>query len=163
MKKIVFYIFFLLFLFLFVTSQEIIENPDKPLNSNAGRILKLEEVLRITDEGGEFFFKRPSLLQIADDGFVKNLFKQGQGPGEIQRFTRYTLRNKDMFVYDSGNSKILHMNQEGKLMEEFRLTERYSLLLGMFGDHFVFTTMNFPDTEERTGNFIDIPTLILVL
>jgi hypothetical protein len=181
MKKIVFFLFFLLFLFLFVSSQEIIENPEKPLNSNAGRILKLEEVLRITDEGEEFFFKRPSLLQTADDGciflydseqflkfspdggFVKNLFNKGQGPGEIQRFTRYILRNKDIFIYDSGNSKILHMNQEGKLMEEFRLTERYSLLLGMFGDHFVFTTWNFPDTEEITGNFIDIPTSILIL
>ncbi len=70
MKKIVFFLFLLLFLFLFVFSQEIIENPAKPLNPNAGRILKLEEVLRITDEGGEFFFKRPSLLQIADDGCI---------------------------------------------------------------------------------------------
>ena len=181
MKKIVCHIFLLLLLFLFVFSQEIIENPEKPLNPDAGRILKLEEVLRITDEGGEFFFKRPSLLQVADDGclflydfeqflkfssdgeFLKNLFKKGQGPGEIQRFTRYALNNKDIFIYDSGNSKILHMDQEGNMVEEFRLTERYSLLLGMFGDHFVFTTINFPDTEEMTGNFIDIPTSILVL
>lgn len=181
MKKIIFHLFSFLFLLLFIFSQEIIENPEKPLNPNADRVLILEEIFRITDEGGLFFFKRPSLLQLADDGciflfdseqflkfssegeFIKDLFKKGQGPGEIQRFTRYILRDKDIFIYDSGNSKILHMNQEGKLIEEFRLTERYSLLLAMYGDHFVFTTMEFPETEERTGNFIDIPTSILVL
>ena len=181
MKKRVFFFFVFLFLLILVYAQEIIENPGKPLNASAGRILKLEEVLRITDEGKEFFFKRPSLLQIADDGcifiydaeqflkfspngeFLKNLFTKGQGPGEIQSIRRYILRDKDIFIYDSGNSKILRMSQEGKLMEEFRLTERYSLLLGMSGDHFVFTTMIFPEPEEKTGNFIDIPTSILIL
>jgi hypothetical protein len=181
MKKNAFPVSLLLLFVLFVFSQEIVENPEKSLNPNAGRILKLEEVLRITDEGGGFYFKRPTLLQIAEDGciflydseqflkfspsgvFMKNLFTKGQGPGEIQRFTRYALRDKDIFIYDSGNSKILYMNQEGEMMEEFRLTERYSLLLGLFGDHFVFTTMKFPETEEITGNFIDIPTSILIL
>ena len=50
---------------LFLSSQEIIQNPDKPLSSKAGRILPVEEMFRITDESGEFFFTRPSNLQIA--------------------------------------------------------------------------------------------------
>jgi|GEM_PF-5516105 hypothetical protein len=55
--------FVLLPLILF--SQQIIENPDKPLARNAGRILKLQEVWRITDEGGRFYFKAPSNLEVA--------------------------------------------------------------------------------------------------
>ncbi len=165
----------------FSFSQVIIENQEKPENPAAGRILKMEEMLRITDEGGEFFFKRPSLLQVADDGclflydadqflkftpdgiFIKNLLKKGQGPGEIQMFSRYVLHKGNIYIYDSGNSKILSMDPEGNVVEEFRFTDRYSLLLGMFGDHFVFTKMNFPEAEERTGNFIDIPTVIIIL
>ena len=181
MKKIVAHLILLIVLSLFVYSQDVMENPEKPLNPNAGRILKLEEIFRIKEDGGEFFFKRPSLLQVADNGyiflydfeqflkfshdgkFIKNLLIPGQGPGEIQGFRRYILRNDEIFIYDGRNSKILHMKQEGEMIKEVRLTERYSLLLGMFGDHFVFTKMNFPDREERTGNFIDIPTSIIIL
>ncbi len=166
---------------LFSFSQVSIENPEKPENPNADRILKMEEMLRITDEGGDFFFKRPSLLQVGEDGslfmydadqflkftsdgiFIKNLLKKGQGPGEIQMLSRYVIHKGNIYIYDPGNSKILCMDQEGNVIEEFRFTERYSLLLGMFDDHFVFTKMNFPEVEERTGNFIDIPTVIVIL
>lgn len=55
------------------------------------------------------------------------------------------------------------MKLDGELWEEFHLTERYGLLLGLLGNHFVFTKMSFPDTEKKTGNFIHIPIFILVL
>jgi len=181
MKKFIFLIFFFLLLFSLIFSQEVIENPKKPLNPYAGRILEVKEVLRITDEGEEFFFKRPRFLKVAEDGclflydsnqflkftsdgrFVKNLLKKGQGPGEIQELLRFVLQDNEIFIYDSGNSKILHMNQEGEFLEEFHLTERYGLLLGLIEDHFVLTKWSTPDTDERTGNFIDIPTSIVVL
>jgi len=51
-------------------SQEIIQNPEKPLSSDAGRILQVEEVFRITDESGEFFFTQPSGLQVAEDDSI---------------------------------------------------------------------------------------------
>jgi len=181
MKKFVFILFsFLLFLPL-VYSQKIIENPKKPLNPNAGRILKVKEILRIKDQGEEFFFKRPQFVKVSEDGFIflhdsnqllkftpegqfmKNLLKKGQGPGEIQQFVRYVLQGEDIFIYDSGNSKILHMNLEGKLLEEFHLTERYSLLLGLLGDHFILIKTNFSDAEESTGNIVDYPMSIVVL
>jgi len=181
MKKFVFILsLFLLFLPL-IFSQEIIENPKKPLNSNEGRILKLREVLRIKDQGEEFFFKRPQFVKVSEDGFVflhdsnqllkftpegqfvKNLLKKGQGPGEIQQFVRYVLQGEDIFIYDSGNSKILHMDLEGKLLEEFHLTERYSLLLGLLRDYFILIKTNFSDAEETTGNIVDYPMSIVVL
>jgi len=181
MKKFVFILFFFLLFFPFVFSQEIIENPKKPLNPHPGRILKLKEVLRIKDQGGVFFFKQPQFPKVSEDGFlflhdsnqflkftpegqfVKNLLKKGQGPGEIQRFARYVLQGEDIFVYDSGNSKILHMDLEGKFLEEFSLRERYSLLLGLLGDYFVLTKMSFEDVEESAGNIIDMPVSIVVL
>ena len=94
MRKIV-----LLFLSFFIFSpailtQTIIENPEKPLSKNAGRVLKLEEIFRINDIGADFYFKRPMKLKIASDGsifivdeeqllkfsadgkFIKNLYKK---------------------------------------------------------------------------------------
>lgn len=181
MKTFVFILFFFLLFLPLVFSQEIIENPKKPLNPNAGQILKVKEVLRIKDQGEEFFFKRPQFVKVSKDGFiflhdsnqflkftpegqfVKNLLKKGQGPGEIQQFVRYVIQEKDIFIYDSGNSKILHMDLEGKLLEEFHLTERYSLLLGLLGDHLILIKTSFSDAEESTGNIVDYPMSIVVI
>ena len=181
MKKFIFILFFFLLFLPLIFSQEIIENPKKPLNSNEGRILKLREVLRIKDQGEEFFFKRPQFVKVSEDGFIflhdsnqllkftpegqfmKNLLKKGQGPGEIQLLARYVLQENNIFIYDPVNSKILHMDLEGKLLEEFHLTERYSLLLGLLGDHFILIKTSFSDAEESTGNIIDYPMSIVVL
>src|SRR4030065_204003 len=51
-------------------AQEVVENPAKPKAANAGRILQLTEVWKITDDGGEFYFKYPRNLQIAEDGSI---------------------------------------------------------------------------------------------
>lgn len=51
-----------------VFPQTPIVNPEKPLNKNAGRVLKLEEVFRIKDEGANFYFKYPRKLKVATDG-----------------------------------------------------------------------------------------------
>ena len=40
--------------------EEIIHNPEKPLNPNAGRILELREEMRISDKGGDFYFSSPT-------------------------------------------------------------------------------------------------------
>lgn len=166
----------------FLSSQEIIQNPKKSLSPNAGRILEVEEILRITDEDGEFFFKWPSNLQIADDGsifladeyqflkftsdgkYLKNIFKKGQGPGEIQSsFFHYHLLHDNIFIYDPMNRKIIFMDQEGKMIEEYRLTERYVQFIGLWKDNFILTKYYYPDMEERTGKVISIPGKILYI
>jgi hypothetical protein len=99
----------LIFTFLLVFSsmnltQEIIENQEKPLSKNASRVIKLQEVFRIKDESGNFYFKSIESygnLKVAPDGtfliseenqllkfspqgkFVKNLLRTGQGPSEM--------------------------------------------------------------------------------
>jgi hypothetical protein len=45
-------------------SQEIIENPEKPLSKKAGRIVNLKEVLSIQDTGDDYYFKYPYTVQI---------------------------------------------------------------------------------------------------
>ena len=81
---------------------QIIENPAKPIAKNAGRIVTLEEELRIEDTGAGYFFKNPGPIRVSPRGdiffkdgpeqalhfdpegrFVRNLFKKGQGPGEL--------------------------------------------------------------------------------
>jgi hypothetical protein len=80
---------------------QIIENPSKPRAKDAGRVLKLTEEWRITDEGGDFYLQAPRNLQTATDGsifiadndeflrfsadgtFLNNIFKKGQGPGKV--------------------------------------------------------------------------------
>jgi len=166
MKKMIILFTTLIVLTFFLPSQEIIQNPKKPLSSNAGRILKVKEIFRITDESGEFFFKWVSNLQIAEDGsifltdesqflkftpdgkFLKNIYKKGQGPGEIQ-------------IYDPMNRKIIYMDQEGKLIDECKLKERYVQFIGLWKDNFILTKYIFPNFEEPTGKVFDIPGKIL--
>jgi hypothetical protein len=51
-------------------AQEIINNPKRPANADAGRILRLKEELRITDKGGDFFFQYPGKVKVAPDGSI---------------------------------------------------------------------------------------------
>jgi hypothetical protein len=139
-------------------------------------------MFRITDENGEFFFKYPSSIKIAEDGsifltddsqflkftsdgkFLKNIKKKGQGPGEIQSpFFYYHLQDENIFIYDPMNIKIIFMDQEGKLIEEFRLKERYHEFIGLREDNFIFTKYIWPDIEERTGKVFNIPSKILFI
>ncbi len=67
-------IVFRLLLFLIITSvifaQEIIENPEKPLSKNVGRVLKIKEVMSIVDEPAKFYFRGPGDIKIAMDGSI---------------------------------------------------------------------------------------------
>jgi len=181
MRKIAFLVLTILISVSFSFPQEVIENPEKPLSSNAGRVLKLKEEFRITDESGEFFFKRPGRLKIALDGsiyipdedqflkftpdgqFIKNLFKKGQGPGEIQRFFYFVLHDNSIYVYDSMGVKVIHMDKEGELIEEFKLRERYAYLLGVLDDNFVLWNADWPGAEERTGKWHDVPNYFFIV
>jgi hypothetical protein len=182
MRKMII-LFTLLMLFHFsLFSQEIIQNPGKPLRSDAGRILKVEELFRITDESGKFFFTRPSGLQVAEDDsifltdenqFLKfssdgeyliNIFKKGQGPGEIAgAFFYYYLQGEKIFIYDPMNSKIIIADQEGNLIEEFRFTARYPQFIGLWEDKLIFTKYFWPAMEDQTGKLFDIPGKILYI
>ena len=102
-------IFSLLFLCLAfnVHTQDIIENPEKPSSQSAGKIVALKEVLSIDDVGGDYYLKYPRNPKVSPDGsifvsdheqllqfnregnFLRNYFKKGQGPEEMQGVSNY--------------------------------------------------------------------------
>ncbi|OGD11580.1 MAG: hypothetical protein A2Y86_04995 [Candidatus Aminicenantes bacterium RBG_13_62_12] len=133
-------------------SQELIRNSNKPLNPQAGRILKIEPVLEISDASGEFFFKHPykfdmddreflyildedQLLKFSPDGkFIRNFYKKGQGPGEIATNSgrvSYLIFKDQLYIYER-YTKIIRLDGEGKLLGEVKPTAgRFSGIFGM--------------------------------
>ncbi|MCJ7579883.1 MAG: 6-bladed beta-propeller, partial [Candidatus Aminicenantes bacterium] len=138
MKKHAFLVL-LLITFSFISAQEVIENPEKPLNKNAGRVLKLEEELRITDESGEFYFSYPNTIKVAYDDsifindsqqllrfdknghFIRNYFVKGQGPGELTSVNNYVLTEDAIIIYDGRARRITWLNYDGELIKDFKI------------------------------------------
>jgi hypothetical protein len=177
--------FVLLFLSFFIFSsailtQTIIENLEKPLSKNAGRVLKLEEIFRINDIGADFYFKRPLKLKIASDGiifivdeeqllkfsadgkFIKNLYKKGEGPGEIARYFHFSLYKDDIYIYDFAR-KIIHTDRDGNLIKEFpSKSERHRDFLGVTDSKLIFMKYHFPVKVKKSKLYDIEHTLVLV-
>jgi hypothetical protein len=105
MKKNAIILFFVFFVIIHFQAQVIIENPERPLNSDAGRVIQLKKVKQITDEDGDFFLEGPIDIKISNSGFIfiqenkkvlmfspegkyiKNLSRNGEGgcPGHQER------------------------------------------------------------------------------
>lgn len=130
------------FIFIFfstVIGQTVIENPDNPSRKNAGRVVELTELMRIDDIGSDFFFKYPRNPKVSYDGhlfvqdyeqllqfdpngvFVRNYFKKGQGPGEMQEIGDYLLVDKMLIVHDRRLLKIICFDFEGEYIDNFYL------------------------------------------
>ncbi|MDH4197109.1 MAG: hypothetical protein OEW05_06865, partial [Candidatus Aminicenantes bacterium] len=58
------------FLASLAAAAQVIENPATPPSADAGRVMQLREVARITDEEGKFFFEQPWDLHTGPDGSV---------------------------------------------------------------------------------------------
>ncbi|MFC2166878.1 6-bladed beta-propeller [Acidobacteriota bacterium] len=167
--KILTTILFLLMLSISSTfSQEIIENSGKPLNRDAGRIIQLEEVLRISDDGGEFYFKSPRIIKVAPDGslfiydqeqllqfnengkFIHNYFLKGQGPGEIEYLSNYVVLKDKLIIHSRSPSKLIYFSLKGELQDEISLQEIGSSLRLLFykDGTFYFNKSEFPRTDK---------------
>jgi hypothetical protein len=159
-----------------IGAQNIIENPAKPLAKDGGRVLKLTEVWRITDEAGGFYFKYLHDLQIAEDGtifladseqllkfsqdgkFVKNLYKKGQGPGELGGdFYSYFTYGRDLFILDMNSRRFWRTDFDGVFQEQISLEKKdYGSFLGVLPDGFLFEKQAWPPPSERTGKLLEI-------
>jgi hypothetical protein len=133
-------------------AQELVRNPEKALNPEAGRVLKLEPVFEISDASGEFYFKYPhkfqlddkgrlyildedQLLQFTSDGkFVRNFYRKGQGPGEIStgfQMVSFVCSGSDIYVYD-GIGMIMRFDQDGNFVGDVKQTAgRFFGLIGI--------------------------------
>lgn len=180
------YIFTVMFILSsIILAQTVIENPEKPLSKNAGRTLKLVEQLRITDKPGVFYFNYPDDLKITKDGhifiadpyghnflkfsptgeFLKNLYKKGQGPGEIQDYFEYALSLNSIYICDYIRNKILVIDQEGNMLSEFKLkTETFDGFFGIYKDWLISMNSVYPPHADRkTSRFYDIEMKIMQL
>ena len=171
------------FLLLALTSfgQQIIENPDKPQSKTAGRVIELKEVLKITDEGGEFYFKYPRDLKVGSDGsifvmdneqilrfgkdgkYIRNYFKKGQGPGELTSARSYIPLPQGLCVQSANPAKLIWFDDSGKFLKEISLKPKGRTSLGLLGamkDAFYFSGMEFPQVTGEP-QYIDNPYGIL--
>lgn len=155
---------------------QIMENPAKPKAKNAGRVLDLVEVWRIADKGGEFYFQSPRRLQIAFDGtifvadekeflkfsadgkFLKNIYRGGQGPGEISGTFFHSILGRDVFVQDLNSWRFWRVDLDGVFQEQIDLKKRDpGYLIGVAPDGFLFQRVIWPPRSEWTGRLVDVP------
>lgn len=183
MKRFVLLLFFVVLAG--ALAQETIDNPKTPKNDNAGRVLKLEEEFRIDGEGEAYYHNgarelrvdksgniyicdswasgmRAHLLKFSRDGsFIKDLYKQGEGPGEIQSAYEFSLNESDVFVYDYMKRKIIVMDNEGHFDKEYKIKSgRFNEFIGVFEDWLVFMRKDTP-YERKTSKLYDVKEVIV--
>jgi len=169
MRNILSTIVFVLGVGFVLSAQNIIENQEKPLSKNVGQMVELIEVMRIDDMGGDYYFKYPRSLKIAPDGsvfvtdyeqllqfnsngkFLRNYFKKGQGPGEMQEVGDYFFSENNLIVQDRRLQKILWFGFNGKYIKEFKIIGLpiFSRLHLIHGDTYYFFGNMIPSTEGK--------------
>ena len=121
-----------------------IDNPSRALAKNAGRVVKLEEVLRIKDDGATAIFKSPRELALGpdkclyfidyDEGprlyryspegkLISKLLKKGQGPGEAQNPSGFLVMEDRIRVLAWIPPKIMDFGLDGRYIKESRVEE----------------------------------------
>ncbi len=157
--------------------QETVTLPAKPANPGAGRVLALREVFRISDAQGGFYFKRPgTLLPVPDGGLlvvdddellrfdaagklVVNMFRPGQGPGELRRVADVLVRGDEVLAFQEQPRKCVAMGLDGKFLREFRPEPPVSRLLGLYGDGLLMAANSpipFDKVQKPEGDILDI-------
>lgn len=148
MRKIAFPVLSFFIFISVILAQKIIENPEKPKSKDAGRIVKLKEMMRIRDDGKEIALKGPYDLQIGFAGsiyfydywklykfdnngnLIFKIIKQGQGPGEANRRTSCMLTKNEIIVQAGSPPKFMRFDFQGEYLGETRtqMTHVYKFL-----------------------------------
>ena len=132
------------FLFIFISviqAQTVIENPEKPLSKNAGRVIQLEEVMRIKDDGNNVIFKIPQDLSLSRDGsiflmdfidssclykfsqdgqFLFNALKPGLGPRECRHASNFFFQGNRVRVQAWRPPKVMEYDLNGRYIKEIK-------------------------------------------
>lgn len=148
-----------------------IENPDKPAAPNPGRVLALKEVMRIRDDGKNFYFKEPWGIDVASDGsilvmdglrlfefdfagkFQRDLVHTGQGPGEIStELTGFLIEGSEVSLFSGTSAKLVVTGLDGKFIREIRLRDRlFSMILARHGSQHLMLDSKFKDLDRSLG------------
>jgi len=159
-------------------SQQIVENPAKPTSISAGRVVKLENLLSIKDDGEKNPLRGPYDIQLGHDGsiyfydnfeffkfspegkFIFKVVRSGQGPGEAQRRTAAVVRDDQIIIQAWSPPKVMWFDQSGGLKAEKR-TDNFRLYSSIFmakGSLFGFREGELVPSPEVKEGYIDIPT-----
>jgi hypothetical protein len=147
-----------------------------PARPGQERVLKLIEVMRIPGEGPGYVLQGVSTLEIDRDGnlytcdsfssgqkshllkfsadgrFVKDLYRQGQGPGEIESMYDFKVAGSDLYLFDFMKRKVVVQDTEGKFKAEYKRPDwAFGDFLGTHGDWLVFSRKNYPLERKNTG------------
>jgi hypothetical protein len=157
--------------------QETVTLPSKPKSPHAGRVLELREVFRISDAQGGFFFKSPKNLQPVPDGgamvvdedqflrfdaagkFVVNMFRAGQGPGELRQIGDYLIREGEVLAFQERPMKCVVTGLDGKFLREVKPDAPISRLFGPYGGRLFAAAQappEFDKVQKPEGDFLDI-------
>jgi len=181
----VYIIIFILFAFFGITSsqqnQPIIENPEKPLNKNAGRVIQLKEILKIKDEGKGFYFREPWGIDVDSDGsifakekekiykfdsngkFERNIVRQGQGPGEITTEIEDIIVQDNEIIFSCATmNKVIKMDSDGNFIKELMPKKRASKLIACYKNKY-FIVDSIPKSFEKKEGYRDIDRNLFVL
>lgn len=136
------------------------------MRENAGRILSLQEVQRIQDAQADYYFKSPRDIQIAPNGslfvvdedqflkfdadarFVKNFYKKGQGPGELEGIRDFIITEDTLIVFQGQPTKIMLMSHDGEFIHEFRPEAGTSRLLSLYDGRYVIAAYGDPKIDK---------------
>jgi hypothetical protein len=165
---------------------QIIENPAKPKAANAGRVVVPQEVLAISDEGTrDYYFKGPHDLTIAPDGslflldeyqvlqfdktgkFVRDLYKKGQGPGEMSYVRACLTTARNVIVHTDSPDRLLFFDYAGRYEKEIPLRAltgrkyRPKTLLSL-GGRFYIQSAEQP-MAKGDPDYVEVPHTILTL
>jgi len=140
-------VIFLMLVFCIVVlgpGQTRVDNPGRALAKNAGRVVKLEEVLRIRDDGAKAIFRSPRELALGPDDslyfidydegprlyryspegkLISKLLKKGQGPGEAQNPSGFLVMEDRIRVLSWIPPKIMDFGLDGHYIKESRVEE----------------------------------------
>jgi len=187
MKRTILVFFGIGLLAAFSRAEQMRTNPAQPLHRHPDRILKLTEVLRIPIEGEEYFYegardvqldnkgnlyicdsassaRKSHLLKFSPDGrFLKDLYRQGEGPGEIQSTYDFAVNGSNVFLYDSMKRKIVVEDSDGNYKTQFnKEASPFDTFYGIYEEWLVFGRRIYP-LERKTSRLYDIKNAIILL
>ena len=163
------------------SAQAVIENPAVPKARNAGRVVAAREVLAILDEGrGDYFFQWPHNVKVAPDGslfvqdknqllqfdkngkFLRNLFKKGQGPGEMTSVGTCLFDGKDVIIQARTPPKLIWLGAAGTYVRETPVRSKTPFLTALlfYRGVFYMHSADFPRVEGEP-RIVDDPQYIL--
>lgn len=172
---------------------QVVYNPKKPAPppGSPKSLILTEDLCIAEDEVGDFIFSEIRTIEVDDEGniyvadskevcvkvfdkngkHIRTFGKKGQGPGEIQFFTRvHMFAGKEIMIYDGGNNRLSFYSLDGEFLREistgkYRFTraipDSKGNIIGqvrVFGDRSAYEIKKF---DPKLNPIIEIATIEL--